>query len=276
MKKLAALFFLLIMVCSNLVYAKNFEPSKKVVLFYRVSDVILQVQNKNEDMVAGQEELEKELKDHYSNRFIVQEIRRAPNTTITAKDLKRTIRPNQAPLYVEIKLGGESQTTHYYQNAFGAQASGVAPTTIVSLLEALPNANYTEWSAYNYGEHEYTAGTFASGLKVYAIETDPRKNVKNAVRAIFRDACKFNGAINKYTNPLDYQIEYARYSGDFDSLRSLTQQKNAPLLAKVDRFNKWVAANPDMAQLIPIFESLPTLEAKALYVDEMTKLGYIK
>ena len=77
MKKLV-LLFCFIMLAFNTVYAATTpEPTKKVVLFYRVPDTILQCQNADEDIVAGAAELEKELKNHYSKRFIVQEIRRA-------------------------------------------------------------------------------------------------------------------------------------------------------------------------------------------------------
>ena len=76
MKKIILLTALLVFMLCNVVNATEFTPTQKVVLFYRVSDAILQSQNEAEDMVKGSAELEKELRKHYGKRFIVQDIKR--------------------------------------------------------------------------------------------------------------------------------------------------------------------------------------------------------
>ena len=126
MKKIFLFIFVLIALTANICFADAPEPTKKVVLFYRVSDAILQAQNSDEDIIAGKEELEKELKNHYSKRFIVQEIRRATGEPSLPPAYQSTIRANQVPLIVKIDLEGETTTTQFYQNAFGAKIHALA------------------------------------------------------------------------------------------------------------------------------------------------------
>lgn len=215
MKRIILIFLALIAFTSNC-FASAPKPIQKVVLFYMVKDEALQCQNSNEDMLAGKEELEKELTDHYNNRFIVQGIERVPVGTIwTVQECFSKVKPNQLPFFIAIALDGQDQTEEHYQNAFGAQKTGVAPAIKVHLMEAIPDLEKNGFYQFDYGVQSYSAGTYAIGQNIYATQTDPRKNAKNAIRASFRDACKFNDSINKYANPKGYEKEYNRFTGNF-------------------------------------------------------------
>lgn len=269
MKKLV-LLFCFIMLAFNTVYAATTpEPTKKVVLFYRVPDTILQCQNADEDIVAGAAELEKELKNHYSKRFIVQEIRRADGEAAPPSTYQATIKPNQIPFIVKIDLAGEDTAVQQYQNAFGAKATGYAPAINIHLIEALPNANGTTFIPYDYGTKSYSAGTFAVGRSVYAAQTDPRKNVKNAVRASFRDACQLNDKINKYANPMAYDFKNARFKGEFEKCHEIYQKAYGPSIERVKKFETWCNSDPMRQGYLNGLNTLQSIDQKITYINQM-------
>ena len=68
MKKLI-LCILCLLVCSVCAAA---EPAKKVVFWYQVPDVILEVQNPENDTEKGKAEFEAFLKEKYGKRFNIQ------------------------------------------------------------------------------------------------------------------------------------------------------------------------------------------------------------
>lgn len=236
MKKLLLMVTALTFLFCSVTSAAEFQPTKKVVLFYRVSDAILQSQNDAEDIAKGQEEFEKELLKHYSKRFLVQDVKRNTYQPTSPVFYQELIKPNQVPLMVQIELAGETTTSTNYQNAYGAQATGYAPAINVHLSEALPRANSNDFVNVDYGIKTYSSGTFALGMNIYAAQTDPRKNVKNSVRASFRDACKLNEQINKFVDPMGAEIEMARFSGNFEKMEELQAQKYAPALAEIEHF----------------------------------------
>lgn len=277
MKKLLLLVTALTFLFCSVTSASEFQPTKKVVLFYRVSDAILQSQNDAEDIAKGQEEFEKELLKHYSKRFLVQDVKR--NTyqpTFNPTFYQDLIKPNQVPLMVQIELAGETTTSTNYQNAYGAQATGYAPAINVHLIEALPRANSKEFVNVDYGIKTYSSGTFALGMNIYAAQTDPRKNVKNSVRASFRDACKLNEQINKFVDPMGAEIEMARFSGNFEKMEELQAQKYAPALAEIERFTAWCNADETKKSFLQGLGMLSTIEQKLAYINQLKSMGYYK
>lgn len=277
MKKILLLTAMLVFVLCTAVDAADFTPTKRVVLFYRVSDAILQAQNSDEDMTKGMLEFEKELRNHYGKRFIVQDVKR--NTYKPTNDgnfYQKLVKPNQQPLLVEIELAGETTTSQNYQNAYGAQKTGYAPAINVHLSEALPRLNGNGYAVIDYGVKTYSSGTFAVGMNVYAAETNPRKNVKNAVRASFRDACVMNEQINKYTNPAGYEMEKARFEGDFEGFEHIYLRENAAVIAEIKEFIEWCQKDPMYKEWITALESMNTLELKLAYVRAMKNTGYYK
>ncbi len=276
MKKLF-LLFCFIMLAFNTVYAATIpEPTKKVVLFYRVPDTILQCQNADEDIVAGAAELEKELKNHYSKRFIVQEIRKAPEEKMLPDGYKALIKPNQIPLIVTIDLEGQGSNVDYYQNAFGAKSAGVSQTVNVHLVEALPASNNNSFAWIDYGVQAYGAGTFAIGRDIFAAQTDPRKNVKNAVRGCFRDACKLNESINKYANPAAYEKEVNRFTGNFEAVVAADQKTNSVALGKIKKFEDWCKADKMRESYLIGLNGFTNINQKIIFIDQMIKMGVYK
>lgn len=287
MKKILYLLIAVFLIAINSVcFANAPEPTKKVVLFYKVSDVILQCQNNDEDMVKGAAELEKELYDHYSKRFIVQEVRRAPNEYLDAAGYQKLIKPYQLPLVVRIDLVGEGTSVDYYQNAYGAKAAGVAPTITIHLVEALPAAPNEQFYMYDYGNIPYGAGTIAVGRNIYNIQDDPRKLTKNAVRASFRDACKLNEDINKYVNPAGYQKELNRFKGDFKVISDNAKAKisgkkeiqvfnniTADANERIERFRAWAKADPSRNPYLVAIDNIGDTDKKLFFIDTSIKLG---
>lgn len=273
MKKVLPVLFALV-ILSNFCYASAPEPSQKVVLFYNVPDAILQCQNANEDLVAGKEELEKELVNHYNKRFIVQGIEKIPqDSLLTPADYFNKVKPGQRPFIIKIDLKGQGQSTTLYQNAFGAQKVGVAPATNVHLRESVPNIDDNTFYQYDYGIQSYSAGTFAVGRDIYAAQTDPRKNTKNAVRGCFRDACIFNDNINKYADPNAYEKEINRFTGNFKPI-SLTQGKtNADANAKIEKFKAWCNADKTRENYLIALDMINDTNLMAIYIDNLVKMG---
>lgn len=276
MKKVLLMICFIIIAFNAVCYAVAPEPTKKVVLFYRVPDAILQCQNADEDMVAGATELEKELKNHYSKRFIVQEVRKAPEEKMLPDGYKALIKPNQIPLIVTIDLEGQGSNVDYYQNAFGAKSAGVSPTINVHLVEALPNRYGNAFSWVDYGVQAYGSGTFAIGRDIFTAQSDPRKNVKNAVRGCFRDACKLNESINKYANPAAYEREFNRFTGNFEVASASDKKNNATALERIKKFEDWCKADKLRESYLIGLNSFTNIDQKIILIDQAIKMGVYK
>lgn len=274
MKKVLLVLFALMMFL-NFCYAATPEPTKKVVIIYRVSDAVLQCQNADENMIEGAQELEKELVNHYSKRFIVEGIQRGntPEKSMPISFYQDKVKNGQTPLIITIFLQGQGQSTTLYQNAFGAQKTGIAPAINVQLKEVIIDPNDNAVYSWDYGVQSYSAGTFAIGMNIYAAQTDPRKKAKNAIRACFRDACKFNEDINKYANPTAYENEHNRFVGNFKPL-ALTQEKaNAEANAKIEKFQAWCNADEIRKAYLAPLSTTNDINFIISYIDNLAKIG---
>lgn len=253
------------------------KQSKKVVLFYNVSDSAIQCQNSDENMVSGTKELEKELVDHYSKRFVVQGIQRTPQgVLLSASEYFSKVRPNQLPFIIKIDLEGQGQSTTLYQNAFGAQKVGISPSTKVHLIEVVPNADDNNFYKYDYGIKSYSAGTVAIGRDIFVVQPDPRKNTKNSIRGCFRDACEFNESINKYANPAAYEQEYNRFTGNFKPLTFALEKVNADATTKIEKFKSWCNADESRKAFLAPLDIFSNTSLKINYINNLIKLGAYK
>lgn len=264
-----------LMMLSNFCYASAPEPTQKVILFYNVSDAILQCQNSREDLNAGKEELEKELVNHYGKRFIVQGIERTTGgASLTPTDYFGNVKAGQLPFIVKIDLEGQGTLTTSYQNAFGAKTTGVAPSTNVHLIESIPSTEDDVFYWYDYGVRSYSAGTFAVGRDIYVAQSDPRKNTKNAVRACFRDACKFDDTINKYADPSACEKELNRFTGNLKALAMASKKGNVASTDRVEKFKAWCnATEARKAYWAPLSTAT---DAKFInsYIDALVTAGF--
>lgn len=203
MKKLiiCVLFLLICSVCAA-------SPAKKVVLWYQVPDVILEVQNPENDTEKGKAELEAFIKTNYGKRFDIQSLKRAPEKTLTVDDVALVTRPNWVPVIVKIDLAGVGT---------GEKLVGKYATVKVALQEsvAVDGKIYT----YDYGVKEYDSSMLRVAGYVVASEDDPRINTKNAVNDCITEACTLNDKVNRYADPAAYAKENARYSGEFQSIK---------------------------------------------------------
>lgn len=203
MKKLilCVLFLLICSVCAA-------APAKKVVLWYQVPDVILEVQNPENDTEKGKAELEAFIKTNYGKRFDIQSLKRAPEKTLTVDDVALVTRPNWVPVIVKIDLAGVGT---------GEKLVGKYATVKVALQEsvAVDGKIYT----YDYGVKEYDSSMLRVAGYVLASEDDPRINTKNAVNDCITEACTLNDKVNRYADPAAYAKENARYNGEFQSIK---------------------------------------------------------
>lgn len=203
MKKLilCVLFLLICSVCAA-------APAKKVVLWYQVPDVILEVQNPENDTEKGKAELEAFIKTNYGKRFDIQSLKRAPEKTLTVDDVALVTRPNWVPVIVKIDLAGVGT---------GEKLVGKYATVKVALQEsvAVDGKIYT----YGYGVKEYDSSMLRVAGYVVASEDDPRINTKNAVNDCITEACTLNDKVNRYADPAAYAKENARYNGEFQSIK---------------------------------------------------------
>ena len=216
LKRIFLLTFVFGLTLAQFCFASD-EKKLRVHLFYKIPDTILQVQNKQENLVEGQKEFEGMLQKAYSKRFRVEKVERLANDKVVEPaDCYQMVGPLETPFLLAIALEGTGTTVQHYQNAFGAQVDGVAPTTYVHLMEVIPDRQDLRFYGIDYGHQSYTAGTFAYGQTVAPVDVDPRTNIKNAVKACVRDANEFNRHhINKYMNPVDYQMEEDRFQGNY-------------------------------------------------------------
>lgn len=203
MKKLilCVLFLLICSVCAA-------APAKKVVLWYQVPDVILEVQNPENDTEKGKAELEAFIKTNYGKRFDIQSLKRAPEKALTVEDVALVTRPNWVPVIVKIDLAGVGT---------GEKLVGKYATVKVALQEsvAVDGKIYT----YDYGVKEYDSSMLRVAGYVVASEDDPRINTKNAVNDCITEACTLNDKVNRYADPAAYAKENARYNGEFQSIK---------------------------------------------------------
>lgn len=203
MKKLI-LYVLFLLICSVCAAA----PAKKVVLWYQVPDVILEVQNPENDTEKGKAELEAFIKTNYGKRFDIQSLKRAPEKALTVEDVALVTRPNWVPVIVKIDLAGVGT---------GEKLVGKYATVKVALQEsvAVDGKIYT----YDYGVKEYDSSMLRVAGYVVASEDDPRINTKNAVNDCITEACTLNDKVNRYADPAAYAKENARYNGEFQSIK---------------------------------------------------------
>lgn len=203
MKKLiiCVLFLLICSVCAA-------ASAKKVVLWYQVPDVILEVQNPENDTEKGKAELEAFIKTNYGKRFDIQSLKRAPEKALTVEDVALVTRPNWVPVIVKIDLAGVGT---------GEKLVGKYATVKVALQEsvAVDGKIYT----YDYGVKEYDSSMLRVAGYVVASEDDPRINTKNAVNDCITEACTLNDKVNRYADPAAYAKENARYNGEFQSIK---------------------------------------------------------
>lgn len=278
MMKRLLLVLLALTMLSSICYADSPEPTKKVVIIYRVADSVLQCQNSEENMIEGAKELEEELVNHYSKRFIVEGIQRgnAPEISMPISFYQEKVKPGQIPLIITIYLHGQGQSSTLYQNAFGAQKTGVAPAINVQLMEVIIDPTDNLAYSWDYGIQSYGAGTFAVGMNIYAAQTDPRKNAKNAIRGCFRDACKFNEDINKYANPKAYEQEYNRFTGNFKAGSIEREKATSGLKERIEKFKTWCNAEDWRKGYLVFLDMYKTLEEKITYIEAVKSTGFYK
>lgn len=221
MKKIILLVLSFFVLCATCLAAP--APNKHIVLMYKVPNSILMCQNSNEDMVAGAQEFEKELKNHYSNRFIVDGVKRLPlEPKMRASEYLAMVKANQIPFILVLQITGTGNKTVTYSNMFGGTISTIVPTIKIkrneNIVDRLDNAIY----GVDYNEVEYNSNTMAVGREIYS-NTDIRKNTKNCIRGYIRDYCMYQGdKINKYADPGAYSNYTDSYGGNFKAIDEKT------------------------------------------------------
>ena len=284
MKKIRVVFILLCCLFSQIGFAAEQAKKLPVCLIYKVADTVLKCQNKEEDMVAGQKEFEADLLKNYSKRFDVREMKRMDDKEIyPGKYYVAMVKPGETPLVVVIKLEGTGVSVDHYQNAFGAKVDGVAPSTFVHITEGMADTANSNLNGWDYGSQEYTAGTFSMGRIVAAVDTDPRRNAKNAIKAALKDVCSTNSEINKYANPTAYEIDQARFHGDFKKVAELRSQqeaakeaKEAPMRAIVDKFITCVHSHSELGITNMVDANRNDLSTMKYIIDMYTTMGLYK
>ncbi|WP_405380117.1 PDZ domain-containing protein [Phascolarctobacterium sp.] len=220
MKKLYCfLLFLILSVFTSACLAKDFEPNKHIVLIYKVPDTVLLCQNSNEDMTKGTIEFEKELKNHYGKRFIVEGIKRLPVLPrLGASDYISMVNINQEPFVLSLEIIGTGVKTVTYQNMFGGTISSNVPTLKMKRSEYIVSREDNAIYGVEYNEVEYHSDTMAIGRQI-AYNTDTRKNTKNCIRGYIRDYSTYQGdKINKYADPNAYEDYNDSFAGNFKEI----------------------------------------------------------
>ncbi len=283
-KKVNLILVLLIGLFCQISFASDAPKRLSVCLIYKVANTVLQCQNKEEDMVAGQKEFEETLMKNYSKRFDVKKIQRMDENDIRPpKEYLDMATPPEVPLVVWVKLEGTGVSVDHYQNAFGAKVDGVAPSTFVHIKEVTVDRKNYDVYGWDYGTQEYTAGTFSLGRVVAAADTDPRRNAKNAIKAALKDACSQNEKINKYVDPEAYEIDQNRFHGYFKKANEIQKQqkdaiiaKEAPLRARVDKFVDYIHNHPELGVTNLVDANRNDLSTLKQMMEMYIKMGLYK
>lgn len=227
MKKICSILALLFMSCTICFAAP--QPTKHIVLMYKVPDTILSCQNSDENVVTGAQEFEKEIINHYNNRFIVDSVKHLPiEPELGVSDYLAMVKPNQIPFILKLNLEGSGNKTITYSNMFGATITTTVPTINIKRTEGIVDKNDSAIYIADYDVAEYHSNTMAVGRNIYS-NTNTRKNTKNCIRGYIRDYCTYFGdKINKYTDPAAYANYNDSYYGNFKSIdeRSIEKEKN--------------------------------------------------
>lgn len=238
MKKVLFVLFALVML-SSFCFAAAPKPSQKVILFYKVSEEIIKWQNANGDLTAGKKEFEKELVNNYSKRFIVQGIERIPLTPVlTPTEYFKKVKPGQLPFIIRMEVRGRARSAMYSR-----QRSGTQIERNIQLFETIPSVEDNDFYDYFYDLRPYIPERVETGSGVSAAQTDPRKNNKNTVISLIRDACEFNDAIDKSAAPIAYAKERNRFTGNFKQVDLDREKNNAEADVRIEKFKVWCNAD---------------------------------
>ena len=273
LKKISMCAMALCLLISGHCLAATDEQNKNVTIYYDVQDSILRAQNKEGDIERGKKELEEDIKEYYSKRFNVKQIKPLPEGIAYDEIPNSIIGMAEHPFIINLSLNGTDVRTDYYQNAFGAQTVGYARAINVHLIETSQDTEDNKFYSYDYGDIAYSKGTFTVGMVAYEVDSNPRTQVKDAVKGMMRDACKFNeNNINEYVNPKQYEDEVNRYKGNFKPMAIENEKKNAISMQRIQKMEEWLMAHPELGSILPTFETFST-EQKLSFIDNMKNTG---
>lgn len=215
MKKIIIFILILAALLSITITAAAKIPNftkKQVVLFYDVTDNVLACQNKKEDIVKGQAQLEKVLLANYKKRFEITKVQRInSNKGNYNLDTLFSAPDGQLPLIVRIRLVRSGAARVKATNGLGERSSFYVPTVTSSLQEIIGDRQNKTLKIQDYGEKTLRGMVYTSFL---AYDT-PQTRSRDSIRSIIKQACEFKQEINKFTNPSFYEHERKRYAGDF-------------------------------------------------------------
>ena len=141
LKKINMCAMALCLLISGHCLAATDEQNKNVTIYYDVQDSILRAQNKEGDIERGKKELEEDIKEYYSKRFNVKQIKPLPEGIAYDEIPNSIIGKAEHPFIINLSLNGTDVRTDYYQNAFGAQTVGYARISFIpTIMEILHTA----------------------------------------------------------------------------------------------------------------------------------------
>lgn len=225
------LFLCIILFATSISYAKETPPEfvkKNITLFYDVQDQILMCQNKEENIVKGQEQFEKILRKYYKSRFNIINVKRISkpeNAEFYDKKALFELPVNQFAIVVKVELWGNGVATDTYQNAFGAKQNINIATTKLNLTEYTGDKDNFIFYERKYGVKDYRPNSFAMFGQLWVKNMDARTLTKNCVNWYIRDVNEFYPP-NKYTYPQQYDVYLAFYKGDIVTLHKFYKQKS--------------------------------------------------
>lgn len=236
MKKIlsAVSVLFLILLIANVAFAES-TPSftkRKAVIYYSVEDGLLLAQNSDDDIIKGREEFEKTLREYYSKRFEVVDVKPAPEGSEQVPEFPFkvdkaqmfTTSGNQLPVYLAITLKGIGTTTDTYSNLFGAKFSANILTLNLTLRELYGHRQSGMFIGAPVSSHSWRPASMPMGFgMVMSDETNPRRIVKRGTKAILKEMAKYNPPI-KYTNPKAYEFYNACYTGNVDTVKAIIDQ----------------------------------------------------
>ena len=279
MKKAFAVLASIFLAGTVLTSATASEPTsekRNVNIYYYVQDSILKAQNSDGNMAAAKNEFENDVKEYYGKRFNVQSVQPYPQDMVAPEKAEKFMEENKDPFIITIELEGTGVRTEHYQNAYGAQSEGISPTVKVHLKEGDKDISDNKVYAFDYGTVEYGKGTFALGRDIFVVDKDPRRNVKDSVKARMRDACTFNmSGINEYANPFEYSLEVARFKGDFKTLTEVREKYVQNLEMQIHKFENWMKDDPVYSVYYPEFEKFSD-QQKLVYINGLIQAGIYK
>ncbi len=225
MKRISQIIFAVIISMTSIACAASYKPSQHIHLFYKVDDNVLLCQNKEGDTVKSKAEWEREIREIYKNRFIVDKVSQLPmKPELSATDYLQKVKPGQTPFIVMASF--QNYHGEHFNTLRGYEST--KEPTIIDLAEFMVDKDTQKI----YGNYYKPLKTDTEPIVLpfgFAID-NPRKFNKNYLYQLLESVCNENTVKKDSFGNLEVEHNIGIFKGDFKTCyeREETKIKDLP------------------------------------------------